>query len=53
MVFFMHTSQGLLAQTRISLLTFPSLSFSEFVTIKDSIDIITSLMESQYVIKRN
>ena len=50
----MHIGQRVFAPTRISLMQFPILSFSQSLTITDSIDyIITCLMESRYVIKGN
>ena len=39
MVFFMHISQRVFAPTRISLLQFPILSFSQFVTIIERTDL--------------
>ena len=42
-------SQGLFAPTRISLLQLPSLSFSQFVTITDSIDVYYYLFDGEPV----
>ena len=44
-----HISQRVFAPTRISLLKFPSLSFSQFVTIRDSIDVHYYLFNGEKV----
>ena len=45
----MHLSQRVFAPTRIFLLQFPILSFSQFVTITDSIDVYYYLFDGELV----
>ena len=49
MVFCRHISQRVFAPTPISLLQFPILSFSQFVTITDSIDVYYYLFDGEPV----
>ena len=49
MVFCRHISKRVFAPTGISLLQFPILSFSQFVTITDSIDVYNYLFDGEPV----
>ena len=44
-----HISQRVFAPTRISLLQFPVLSFSQFLTITDRVDVYLYLLDGEQV----